>query len=78
MFVIFLSLTSKLELGSFNRALDVMPTFEWKTEGVLRTPTFNKWWLKLFNLLRHCGFRFFGLILRKQICPGIGRIFICP
>lgn len=77
MFVIFLSLTSKLELGSFNRTLDVMPTFEGKTESVLRTPTFYKWWLKLFNLLRHCGSRIFEIILCENICPKTGRIFIC-
>lgn len=39
MFVIFLSLTSKQKLGSFNRVLAVVPTFEGRTKGALRTPT---------------------------------------
>lgn len=32
-----------------------MPSFERKTGNPLQTPTYNKWWLKLFNVLRHCG-----------------------
>jgi len=39
MLVIILSLTSKQKLGSFNRVLAVVPTFEGKTKGALRTPT---------------------------------------
>jgi len=41
MYVIILSLTSKQKLGSFNRALAVVPTFEGRTKGALRTPTWK-------------------------------------
>jgi len=68
MYVIILSLTSKQKLGSFNRALAVMPTFEGRTKGALRTPTCIKWWLKLTNLLRHCGFVFIYHLSYEAIC----------
>lgn len=33
--------------------------FEGKTGNLLQTPTYYKWWLKLFNELRHCGYFYF-------------------
>ena len=56
MFVIVLSLTSKQILGSFNieGEMSSLP-LRGRQEILCRHPLLISVWLKLFNILRHCG-----------------------